>query len=250
MENFLKRHPDANQVRLSFARALIGEHRYVDARREFGRLLRDLPDDPDILYAVAMLALQFDDKALAETRLKEFIALDTVSDRNSAYFHLGEIAEDGQRVEEALSRYAQVTSGPHYIPARMRQARLLFAQGKYDEGRAWLGNAQTSRPEERIQLQIAEAALLREAGRIEEAFAFLESRLVEHPEHPDLMYETALLAERLDKVELTQNRLRRLIELRPDNPMSYNALGYMYADRNERLEEARQLIEKALALAQ
>ena len=44
-------------------------------------------------------------------------------------------------------------------------------------------------------------------------------------------------------------RLRRLIELRPDNPQAYNALGYAYADRNERLAEARQLIEKALALA-
>ena len=249
MEDFLDRHPEANQLRLSFARVLIGEHRYLDARREFERLLRDLPNDPDILYAVAMLALQFDDKRLAEARLKDFIALDTVSDRNSAYFHLGEIAEDGKRVEEALSRYAQVISGQHYLPAKTRQARLLFAQGKFGEGRDLLSSARVTKREEQIQLQIAEAALLREAGHFQEAFDFLESRLAESPEQPELMYESALLAERLDKRDLMQSRLRRLIELRPDNPMSYNALGYMYADRNERLEEARQLIEKALALA-
>ena len=93
------------------------------------------------------------------------------------------------------------------------------------------------------------ASLLREAKRVQEAFDLLEGRLAEQPEQPDLIYETALLAERLNNVELMDARLRRLIELRPDNPQAYNALGYAYADRNERLAEARQLIEKALALA-
>ena len=69
------------------------------------------------------------------------------------------------------------------------------------------------------------------------------------PGQPDLMYETALMAERLNRLDVMESRLRRLIELRPDNPQAYNALGYAYADRGERLQEARQLIEKALALS-
>jgi tetratricopeptide (TPR) repeat protein len=40
-----------------------------------------------------------------------------------------------------------------------------------------------------------------------------------------------------------------LIVARPDNAHAYNALGYSLADRNQRLEEAKGLIEKALALA-
>ena len=96
---------------------------------------------------------------------------------------------------------------------------------------------------------IAEAALLRENGRIQEAFDFLEQQIAENPEQTDLLSESALMEERLNKLDLMENRLRNLIELRPDNPNAYNALGYAYADRNERLPEARQLIEKALALA-
>ena len=46
-----------------------------------------------------------------------------------------------------------------------------------------------------------------------------------------------------------ESRLRKLIELQPDSAQAYNALGYSYADRNIRLPEARQLIEKALQLA-
>ena len=249
MGSFLERNPEANQLRLLFARALIGERRYADARHQFDRLLQASPDNPEVVYSVAILALQFDDKALAEAQLKHFVALDKVPDRNAAYYYLGQIAEDDKRADEALSRYAQVVSGEHYLAAQIRRARLLFEQGKLDEGRELLRNVKADKAEERIQLHIAEAALLREAGRVQEAFDFLELKLAENPEQSDLMYETALLAERLNKLDLMESRLRRLIELRPDNPQAYNALGYAYADRSERLPEARQLIEKALALA-
>jgi Flp pilus assembly protein TadD len=43
--------------------------------------------------------------------------------------------------------------------------------------------------------------------------------------------------------------LRRLMQLKPDDPHAYNALGYTFADRNLRLPEAYELIAKAMTLA-
>ncbi|MDR2452661.1 MAG: tetratricopeptide repeat protein [Candidatus Accumulibacter sp.] len=248
MKDFLGRNPEAGELRLLFARVLIGERRYADAKREFDRLLRDAPDNPDLIQAVALLALQSDDRAFAEEKLEHLVTLE-VRDKSAAYFYLGQIAEEDGRIDEAMSRYAQVVSGERYPAAKTRQARLLFLQGKIDEGRALLRGARTDSSEDRVQLQIAEAALLREAGLVREAFDFLEQRLADDPERPDLLYESSLLAERLNLLDLMENRLRRLIELRPDDPQAYNALGYAFADRNERLPEARRLIEKALAMA-
>lgn len=248
MEGFLEGNPEAREVQLLLARALVAEHRYVDAKRHFDQLLLAYPDSPEVIYPVAILALQLDDKTLAETQLKRFVTL-KVQDRNPAYYYLGQIAEDDKRSDEALAYYAQVVSGEHYLSAQTRRAHLLAVQGNVDQGRELLRNARTDKPDERVQLQIAEAALLREANRVQEAFDYLESLVAEQPEQPDLIYETALLAERLKRVELMEIRLRRLIDLRPDSPQAYNALGYAYADRNERLPEARQLIEKALAMA-
>ncbi len=248
LEGFLQRNPNAREAELLLARALVGERRYADAKRHFDQLLQAYPDSPEVVYAVAILALQQDDKTLAETQLKHFVSLKG-TEKSPAYYYLGQIAEEGRRTDEALAYYAQVVSGEHYLPAQIRRARILAQQGQLDRGRDVLRNARVEDAEQRVQLYVAEAALLREAKRPEEAFSLLESRLAEQPEQPDLMYETALMAERLNKVELMEVRLRRLIELRPDNPQAYNALGYAYADRNERLTEARQLIEKALALA-
>lgn len=248
LEEFLKRNPNAREAELLLARALVGERRYADARQHFDQLLQAYPDNPEVVYAVAILALQQDDKALAETQLKHFVSLKG-PEKSPAYYYLGQIAEEGGRNDEALSYYTQVVSSEHYLSAQIRRARILAQSGQIDQGRAVLRNAKTDNAEQRVQLFVAEAALLRDAKRAQEAFDLLESRLAEQPEQPDLMYETALMAERLNKIELMEIRLRRLIELRPDNPQAYNALGYALADRNERLPEARQLIEKALALA-
>jgi Flp pilus assembly protein TadD len=46
-----------------------------------------------------------------------------------------------------------------------------------------------------------------------------------------------------------ETQLRQLIRTQPDNPQAYNALGYSLADRNQRLQEADKLIEKASSLA-
>ena len=58
-----------------------------------------------------------------------------------------------------------------------------------------------------------------------------------------------MAAEKVDKMPVLESSLRKLIELRPDNAHAYNALGYTWADRNMRLDEAKAMIEKALTLA-
>jgi Flp pilus assembly protein TadD len=57
------------------------------------------------------------------------------------------------------------------------------------------------------------------------------------------------MVEKLNRMDEMEKLLRRVIELKPDHHHAYNALGYSLADRNLRLPEARELIQKALALA-
>jgi len=211
-------------------------------------LLAAYPERAEVLYPAAILALQQDDRTLAEARLKHLVTLD-IPDKSLAYYYLGQIAEEDKRSAEALAYYALVGAGEHYLPAQLRSAHLLAGQGQIDAARKQLGKAKAGTPEERVQLMIAEAALLREARQIQEAFDLLDEALAGQPEQPELLYETALLAEKLGRMDLLESRLRKLIELRPENAQAYNALGYSYAERNLRLPEARELIEKALKLA-
>jgi len=248
LQRFVERNPNARDAELHLARALVGEKRYADAKRHFDHLLREYPDNPEIVYPVAILALQQNDVALAEAQLKHLLTLD-FPDKSVAYFYLGQIADDRKHPDEAIGYYARVGAGEHYLSAQVRSAQLLAGKGKLDAARQQLRAAQVKTAPERVQLTIAEAQLLREAKRTQEAFDLLDRALSEQAEQPDLLYEAALLAERLGRMETLESYLRKLIALKPDSAQAHNALGYSLADRNQRLPEARELIEKALKLS-
>ena len=247
LQGWLAANPGAQQVRLAYARVLVSDKRYEAARSEFRRLLAASPDNPDMLYAVGILSLQVNDAAEAEQQLKHFVEIGR-GDLDPARFYLGQIADKAGRPDDALRWYDQVAAGEHALPAKVRAAQVLLRQNKLDEARQRLAAARANAPGD-SRLVVAEAQLLRDAGRHADAFAFLAGMLEVQPDQPEILYEAAMAAEKLGYVEVLELHLRRLMTLKPDSAQAYNALGYSLADRNLRLDEAAQLIDKALSLA-
>ncbi|OIR06814.1 beta-barrel assembly-enhancing protease [mine drainage metagenome] len=248
LHGYLDAHPKASQVRLAYARALVGEKHFAQARREYSALLEANKDDQEAVYAVALLSLQLNDLAAAESGFKRLLDLG-FGEANVARYYLGQIAEQGKHPEEALGWYGKVTPGEQYLAANVRAAELLARQGKLEAGRKSLQQAAVADPSERLPLLIAESQLLNDAGRTADAFDLLDGALAAQPEQPELLYETALLADKLGRFDVLERNLRKLIKLQPDHAQAYNALGYSFAERDLHLDEAQRLIDKALALS-
>jgi Flp pilus assembly protein TadD len=248
LASFLEKQPNSREVRLNYARVLVSGMRYGEARTEFGKLLSVYPDDQGVLYAVGLLALQVKDFAAAETNFKRLLELN-YRDPNAVRFTLGQIAEERKDFAGAQAWYAQVTPGEHFLPSRLRYAQTLAKQGKLDAARAYLREAGETGNPQQVQFTIAEAQLLRDANQNGEAFSLLGKALEGQPEQPELLYDFALTAEKLERFDLLEANLKKLIQVKPDHAHAYNALGYSLAERNLRLEEARKLIERALELS-
>jgi predicted Zn-dependent protease len=252
LEEFISAYPQAREVRLVYARALVGEKRYAEARRHFGILLEQSASTPekngDLLFAAAVLSMQLNDSADAETLLRQLAVLGHV-EADKAHFYLGQIAGGNKQLDEALRWFSLVGQGEHYLSARLQAANLLAGQGKIEEARQLLAESQANNLSERVQLLIGESQLLREAGKFTAAHAALTAGLDQQPDQPELLYEIALIAEKLGRIDELESRLRRLIALKPDHAHAHNALGYSFADRNIHLAEARKLIDRALELA-
>ena len=77
----------------------------------------------------------------------------------------------------------------------------------------------------------------------------LSDGLEELPDYPELLYDRAMAAEKIGKLDVLEKDLRKLIQLKPDHAHAHNALGYSYAEHNNRLPEALELIEKAIKLS-
>lgn len=251
LEDFLARNPKGTEARYAYARLLAGQGRPDDARRQMEQALKEEPDSPAILYSLAQIAYQTRQLQVARGYLQRYLALpeSVPRDRTPAWLFLSQLEEDEGRPERALEWLALITSGEQYLPAQMRRAALLGRLGRVEEGRTLLHNTSVTTSLERTRLVAAEAQLLREANRPADAFQVLDQALARTPDNPELLYDHAMAAERIDRLAVAEASLRRLIELRPDNAHAYNALGYTFADRNIRLEEAQALIEKALELS-
>ena len=248
LDRFVGANPAAKDARLALARMLIAEKRYDESRKHFTQLLRDYPDNPEVIYPVAMLALQQGDTATGKVQLEKLLASD-FPDKSTVHFFLGQIEEELKNRDAALAHYREVAPGEQYIPARARAAQLLVQLGRTDEARQLLQGTATRSEAEKTQLILAEAQMLREAGQVNEAFTLLENILKKQPDNTDLLYDAALLADRLGKPEVMEGHLKHLLALKPDHPHGLNALGYSLADRNIRLPEAFELLSKAVALA-
>ena len=245
---YLKRNPKAREARMSYARALVAEQKLPEAHAEFQRLLTEFPDNPDVVYAVGLLAFQLNDYPAARQSLERLLTMN-FRDRNTLRLYLGQIAEEEKKLPDALRWYGEVTRGEQYLNAQLRYAQVLAKQGNLEGARSHLRQIGPANAQQKGQLVLAEAALLRDAKREREAFDLVAGALGEQPDNPDLLYDYAMLAEKIDRIDAMETSLRKLIVLRPDHAHAYNALGYSLADRNQRLPEAKQLIEKGLSLA-
>ena len=245
---YLKRNPKAREARMSYARALVAEQKLPEAHAEFQRLLTEFPDNPDVVYAVGLLAFQLNDYPAARQSLERLLTMN-FRDRNTLRLYLGQIAEEEKKLPDALRWYGEVTRGEQYLNAQLRYAQVLAKQGNLEGARSHLRQIGAANAQQKGQLVLAEAALLRDAKREREAFDLVAGALGEQPDNPDLLYDYAMLAEKIDRIDAMETSLRKLIVLRPDHAHAYNALGYSLADRNQRLPEAKQLIEKGLSLA-
>src|SRR4029079_7246797 len=133
-------------------------------------LLAANPGDTQLAYAIGLVAFQLKDYAVAEESMKKLVANPEYRDPDGARFVLGQIAEEQKQWPRAIEWYEQIDDGEHALPARMRTANAMAKQGKLDAAREYLRRVREDYPDQGAQLTVAEAQLLRDASRNQEAF--------------------------------------------------------------------------------
>lgn len=257
MQKFLKSYPKADEVRAAYARVLVNRKDYMGARREFELLVKSQPNNVAHLYALGILATQTNDAAGTEKYFTRFVEVlgrhpDDERDPSRALLILSQLAEERGDLIGALQWLDKVPEGTDpqtRFNTQLRRAHVVGKGGDIGSARRLLNEVKTDDPAQQAQLLAAEAQLLRDADQLPEAYAVMETATQRFPKNPDLLYDFALLAEKLGKVDVMEAQLREVMAQAPDNHHAYNALGYSLAERNVRLQEAYGLIAKALDMA-
>jgi tetratricopeptide (TPR) repeat protein len=242
------------QLRLAYVRAQLDEQRYAEAADQLRKLTTDEPDFPEAWLVQGNLQAidnRLDD---ADASIKRFLSLVEplpaselrASGMAQAYLSLAQTAEKRKDFAGAEDWLKKIENSEDLIGAQSRRASLLAKQGKLVEARAMIqALPERDAAEARLKLN-AEVQLLRDAKQYQDAYSLLEKAIERHPNDSDLMYEQAMMAEKLGRLDEMERVLRALIAAKPEYHHAYNALGFSLADRNVRLPEAKQLIQKAL----
>ncbi len=243
LDNFLKKMPNEDTVRLSYARALVDARKLDEARSQFELLAVKMPNNKDVLFALAMLSMQSNDFQEAEGYLVQLSKLGKPNPQ--VLFYLGQIAEQQKDYDKAISLYSRLRSGDYYLDAQLRMTVILAKYKDMDTALEHLHQITTKTDEEKRELVIFEGNLLRDFKYYQQAYDFYSNALKAAPEDPELLYFRALVAERLDKIDVVIRDLSFVIEKNPKDAAALNALGYTLADKTSKLQEALKLIQRA-----
>ncbi|WP_193161344.1 tetratricopeptide repeat protein [Microbulbifer hainanensis] len=245
LEKLVSVYPQESRLRLQYARLLIRDDLKL-AQQQFAELVKQRPRDGNMILSLAMI--RFETKQIDEAKPLFERLLVLGEHESAAHFYLGEIAEIEQDVNAAVAHYRKVEPGSDYVPAITRGTELLAENGSTEENRSWFADLRKRHPDQAENFYLMETNLLRKHGQNQEALTLLDQAIASLGDSGRLVYTQALLNDQMGNTAAFESGMRKLLDRDPDNATILNALGYKLIEDNSRLEEAQQLIGKALQL--
>ena len=256
----------------------------VAARAYFQQLLGTAGDPvaAALQVSAAWRGAHLPDEALSI--LDQALRADTDDPR--LHFTRGLLLEGLGRNEAAVEAFGQIaaTAGPLHVAALARAADNLSLLGRHEAATGALRRAaglvrpgaeeaqaiwevvpdvfrRAGRPADALDLlrsdapggaeavlAIAQAEVLLDLERHDQAQALLAARLVESPGDTGLAFALAAARERAGDVDGAVGLMQAVLRGDPDNASALNFVGYVWADRGIRLDEARRLLQRAVEL--
>ena len=244
LEAFVAANPDAKSAAGALAQRYVDRKRYKEARALMQRLWDRDRESRDLEFAVATIALEMKDYPEA-SRLLEDLKSAGYGEPGVIDLYLAQVAEETRQWTKAIEHYQAVTDGDRAWLSKLRIGAMYGKQGELAKGRQWLASLTAVTRDQKVQLTQAQAQLLRDAGDDAGAYQVLVHGLADNPGAPDLIYDLAMAAEKLDKVDEAESKLKELVALRPDDAQALNALGYTLVDKTSRTGEGLAFIQRA-----
>ncbi|TXT40621.1 MAG: hypothetical protein FD135_1098, partial [Comamonadaceae bacterium] len=248
------------EFRMAYVKVLLNVKRESDAKAQLDILQKQNPDYPDTWLITGALAMQEGQVQASQQQLQRYLELTEPSTKTNtpssygrgraqALFSLAQMAQQSKDFKQADAWLQRIDSPEDVMRAHIRRAILVSQQGQMETALTMIQEFPALTANDMQLKQAAQIQLLKDDKQYPRARVLLQAQLAQDPENLDLVYELAMLQEKLGDLDDMEHLLRRLMDAKPDDPHAYNALGYSLADRGLRLPEAITLITKALQLA-
>lgn len=247
LKNIATQESASNELRFSYAK-LLGENNKIEPARDiFEQLNLAQPESEEILFALGLLALEEKDGTQAKHYFNQLVKLGDTGKQASYFMGLAEKL-NGHNDLASIWFTSVPEDSPRFQAAQSEYINMLADDGQLNKARLHLKLLRKESPKNEIHYYLFEGLFLREQHEDQAAFDLYGEALKGYPNNVELLYGRAMVAESLNRLDLLEEDLRKILEYNPNNHAVLNALGYTLTDRTSRHQEALELIEKALAL--
>ena len=243
--------PDDSSVVMRVADSYADNGDFAEAAQAYAKLLAKQPDAPQIRERLALNYIRANQKEKAAAVLEEMIKRDPL--HFGIYNYLAEVYEDMDQDEKAISEYQQsLVINPNQLVPYLRLALLQLKLKQYNATVKTLNEAKDRFPTTYFipyyfGLLYSEQ---KDYAKAVSSFADAEAVATATPTEPKLdghfYFYYAAASERLGEFEKAESLFRKCIQLDPDNDGACNYLGFMWAEKGVHLNEALDLIQKAV----
>lgn len=246
LKNASLKYPENDKLKKLLAQVLIKATEYEAAGEIYKNIVLANPKDVESQIALALVHLQLKRDGKAEDIFKQL--LDQPEWKDQASFYLGKIEEKRGHTQKALAWFEKVTEGPLVFESAISAVSLLVKEKRFDKADSQLNLLSSQFPKQKLRIILMRAGLYGQQEQYEKAFNLLTDALVDQPDQKDLLYTRALMAERINKPDVLEADLKKVLAKYPDDAEALNALGYSLLDNADRYPEAETYLQRALKL--
>ncbi len=212
----------------------------AEARRSIEQALVDDPADPEALLSAGQLSLRERDLPRARAWFQQLLLV--APDEQTAQLRVASSWLDSKRPGDALE---VVASGDAPEVLYLRGVALARLQ-RWADADAVLARIGAGADPVHVAACALRGHVLARLGRGDEAIRVLREGVARAPRDPGLHFALGEAYDHAGQREAALAEMRAVLESAPDNGEAMNYLGYAYAERGERLDEAEALLTRAL----
>jgi tetratricopeptide (TPR) repeat protein len=246
-QNFIKTNPKSNTVRLELAKALVQTEQYPAAKKHFEKLVNSPLASAEISFTVALLALETGDDIMAEQFLNQSLERKYYNP-DQINMYLARIYGQRQKIDKVISYIEKISTGPLFVDSRIFAAQAIRAENGIDQAIEYLDQYKSLDRQEKLKFLQLKTSFLYNDNQFQKAIDLMLSEEEKYSDSAEFYFDFGLLHEKNKDFDRMESKLKKAISLKPDYAIAYNALGYSYADRNVKLDDAKRYIEIALSI--
>lgn len=202
----------------------------------------------DIDTAKKMAILNIKAKKFEDAKI--FIESIKKVDINSFNYLTGLLKIENDKKKSALSFFKKVNNeDQNYFNAVKEIVKIKIDDEQYFSLKKFFKKEYKkleNKPDLEARLILIETEAFFNAKKFIYSMERINYGLKKYKDNGSFLYTRALVAEQIDRLDILEDDLKKLISLEPKNAQALNALGYTWANNNIKLKQANKYIDLAL----